>query len=499
MRDLRTTKNRVSDLVPYGTYSLHCTPTVSLELNVEDYPYGTAYRYMNFEDFYDAFKRRMGRFSQIRRHFYKTSLGGGAARSAFDTLSLSLYLIHLYEREEDSPSEDLEIDRLSPTVLKEVLVTAWGKVALARNVALINQSQYYSLKVGREHTETVKEEAVSMEDAVRKERQSLPPSVLNEKLSVDEMCRRITRYVAKQAEGFNDEDRKQFDEIMDAYLNKRDNTRENDYADSDFFNPNYVSMTERCPSEDEFEHVLQKRRENLSNLFEKTLKAEYIQVDFTEEKERAQDAYNDYCKAKSCMSRNIIGDIIFLILSLAIMFVPYYVLQLKSTYLEFYQALPLIGTLCAVFAGLFILAFLLQMLPLARKLERAKGRLKECYLDCCAKKQYSFSALKARYETDLICIEEERYELRQIKNLHEANKLKEKHVILHREMLENVQDRLSSMLNNLDVEPVYNANESVKDELDISKSFLAKENKIYHVFSIETIEKMFADSRGNKL
>ncbi len=498
LADLRTTKERISDLIPYERFSLYCTEDVYLELKIDAYPYGTAHRFMSFEDFFDAFKRRSGLFSQIRRHFYQTSLGGGAARSAFDTLSLSLYLIHLYEREEDSPSEALEIERLKPSVLKEVLVTAWGKVAIARNVALVNQSQYYSLNLTKNNLVEDQEE-LPIKDAIREEKSKLPPEIVNKKMSVDQTCREISRYVSKQAQGFSEQDRKEFDQMMTAYLDKRDDTRETDYVvETENFVNNNVQLTDRCPSEAEFEHVLHTRRENLSKLFEKTLKAEYIQVDFTDEKERADAAYNDYCKAKSCMSRNIIGDVVFLILVLLTMFVPYQVLQLKGSNLAFYQSLPLIGTLCAVFGGLFVLAFILQMLPLARKLERAKGRLRECYLDCCAKKNYSFSALKQRYEVDLVSIEEERYELRQIKKLYEANKLKEKHVILHRDMLEDVQDRLSSMLNNLDVEPIYNPNESVKDELDISKSFLSSENKIYHVFSIETIEKMFADSRGNK-
>jgi hypothetical protein len=47
------------------------------------------------------------------------------------------------------------------------------------------------------------------------------------------------------------------------------------------------------------------------------------------------------------------------------------------------------------------------------------------------------------------------------------------------------------MLNNLDVEPKMTQNESVDGEFDISKSIRAKENKVYQIFSIETIEKMF--------
>jgi hypothetical protein len=58
-------------------------------------------------------------------------------------------------------------------------------------------------------------------------------------------------------------------------------------------------------------------------------------------------------------------------------------------------------------------------------------------------------------------------------------------------MLEEVQDKLSSMLNNLNIEPIYNPEETVEGEFDLSKSFIAKENRVYQVFSIEAIEKMF--------
>ena len=114
-----------------------------------------------------------------------------------------------------------------------------------------------------------------------------------------------------------------------------------------------------------------------------------------------------------------------------------------------------------------------------------------CYIDCKAKERYSFSSLRKRYEQDLIRIEQARYELRQLKHLHEANRAKDNNVRIHREMLEEVEDRLSSMLNNLDVIPVFDPNETVEGEFDLSKSLRSRENKVYQIFSIETIEKMF--------
>ena len=48
------------------------------------------------------------------------------------------------------------------------------------------------------------------------------------------------------------------------------------------------------------------------------------------------------------------------------------------------------------------------------------------------------------------------------------------------------------MLNHLDVEPVFDPTDVVTDEFDLSKPIRARENKVYRVFSLETIEMLFA-------
>ena len=114
-----------------------------------------------------------------------------------------------------------------------------------------------------------------------------------------------------------------------------------------------------------------------------------------------------------------------------------------------------------------------------------------------AKERYAFSALRDKYQKDLIRIEEARYEMRQYKHVYEINMMMDANVKKHRDMLEEVQERLSSMLNNLDVVPVYNPYESVLGEFDITKSFRARENKVYRIFSVETIERMFPKKKGS--
>ncbi|MBO5270245.1 MAG: hypothetical protein J6B77_05635, partial [Clostridia bacterium] len=130
--------------IPYRAFDLYCTECVSLRFYLTDYPYGA--QAMTFWEFYNAFRHRLGNKRGIRRHYYISSYGGGNARAAFDTLSLSLYLIRMYEREELIEDGEMEVLHLDADTLKEVLETAWGKINLARKVAKANDSRYFSLK-----------------------------------------------------------------------------------------------------------------------------------------------------------------------------------------------------------------------------------------------------------------------------------------------------------------------------------------------------------------
>ena len=51
------------------------------------------------------------------------------------------------------------------------------------------------------------------------------------------------------------------------------------------------------------------------------------------------------------------------------------------------------------------------------------------------------------------------------------------------------------MLNKLGVEPVPDKNENITCEFDIQKPIRSADNKVYRVFSVETIEAMF-DKKG---
>ncbi len=477
----------------YREFSLYCTSDVSLIFKLTDYPYGADE--MTFRQFWNAFRQRLVINTGLRRHFYITTYGGGASRAAFDTLSLSLYLVRMYEREEIGSAEgEMEVIHLESEALRDVLQNAWCKINIAKNVAKKTTQTYYSLSQNRGALIDEKpEEVLTPEEAIARERRNLPKTITDNKMSIEDLYDAIYRYAVQTQKDINDCNRTEFNEVMSAYLKNRDEAREND-IEADFNQlkeQGVLKTTEQCPSVEEYNLLVKEKQVEISTTFEKVLDAEYLDVDYTEEKQKADEAFEEYKQVKSWMYRSIWGDIIFMILTIAIMVIPYSVLQLSSYGSKFAVSFPLAVNTALLFTAIFICAVILQILPIIKKLKKIRRDLNNLYCDCCAKSRYSFSAIRHRYEKDLIKIEQARYELRQLSHLYETNISKDAGVTLHRETLEEIEDCLSGMLNNLDVEPVIDPDETVEGEFDISKPVNSRANKVYQVFSIEVIERMF--------
>ncbi len=478
----------------YTSFRMYCTPTVQLDFNLCDYPYGATE--MTFTDFWHAFKQRSVMKTDLRRHYYLTMYGGGASRAALDTLSLCLYLIRTFEREETILSEgNMEVIHLDSTTLKDVLETAWSKVNAAKVVSKRNNMNYYSL--AQLPLDMVPEEEVLPEEAeadgIARERNALPKEVTESTMSPDKLYEEIGTFFNRKQGEVEYRNRAEFDKIMGDYLRRRDDTRAAD-VEAEFAElkaAGFLKTTAQCPSKEEYEYAVEKKEKEISEIFQKALGAEYIKVDYTEEKKAADNAYMEYKRAKACMQRSLLGDLIFMVMAIVAMLIPYSVLQLSS-----YKSTAISSTLLGfaatgIFAGLFLLAVAIQFIPQAQKLRAAKRKLLSTYVNCCAKERYSFSSIRRRYEKELISIEQARYEIRQLKSLYTANREKERYIAMHHEMLEKLEDCLGSILNNLDVEPTADRVESVEGEFDLNKPFRARENSVYHIFSIETIEKMF--------
>ncbi len=477
----------------YSSFRIYCTSNVSLDFDLDNYPYGR--NAMTCAEFWEACRHRWSYKTDIRRHYYLTAYGGGASRSALDTLSLSLYLIRMYEREEVILEEgDLEISHLDANILREVLENAWCKVNSAKAVAKRSNMEYYSLDQTPSNVKTLEEEEkVPPAKAIAKERAMLPKDITRTKLSAEGLYKEISAHANRGTGELQKRNCKEFDDIMSGYLRKRDETRESD-VEEEFLGlkaAGFLKTTDRCPSKEEYNVCVDKKQKDISVLFEKALAAEYIEVDYSEEKAKADKAIADYKNAKACLKFNLISDIVLLLIALAAVLIPYGVLQLSSFTVSTVPAYILGLNTAVLFVIIFICALLLQILPQMSKMNSAKKTLYNCYLNCCATERYSFSALRRRYERDLVEIEQKRYEIRQLKRIYSANNEKDRNASIHQDMLEKLEDCISSILNNLDVAPVMEFVDSIEDEFDITKPFRARENKIYQIFSLEAIESMF--------
>lgn len=480
----------------YATFRLYCTPTVSLSFAVSDYPYQDGAE-MSFDAFCRAFFLRSSDKNRIISHTYVAAYGGGSALAAFDTLALSLYLIRMYEREEDRESEgDFEIDHLDPVALKDALVRAWNKIRAAQDLAKESNCEYYSLDFGTENKKkTGMDEGKSEEELLREYRARVKPEELN--LSADELYRRISAYATHTSGDYNEQDRKEFDAIMLEYLEQRDTTRE-EGVKNEFDNlrvGGVFTMVKQCPSKLQYETAVKQRQDEISELFHSTLRAEYIKTDYSDAYDRAHKLYAEYQNLRARMSRNIIFDTVALILTLVAMILPYHFLQ--GTRMAAFFSLIQYGIAAAIFFGIFIFSFVLVVLPVSVRMKNTRAAMQECLRECLAKHQLAFSAIKRRYSDDLFRIEQIRYEIRQIGRLQGANIAKNNNVNQHRDTLESVENRLSAILNNLGVEPTPDPYESVDHEFDIQRPIRAAENRVYKVFSIEAIESMFPRKGGN--
>ncbi|MBQ6921608.1 MAG: hypothetical protein IJQ66_00815 [Clostridia bacterium] len=475
----------------YAEFELYCTENLSLTFKVSDYPY-TNKRGLTRHEFFMAFKERGHHLYKIKRHHYLASFGSGIAKAAFDNLSLFLYLIKMYEREEKiKENDEFVIDSLEPEKLKNMLILSWNKICSARLIALENTSKYYDIKsfVGvkpdfEDRDKTIKDNFISesKNKAVDEYRKS----------NVEEIYKKICAIMSENESGFSEKDKNDLNDIMAAYLKKRDEVKESVSEDEFRSVKEDCKMISQCPSKNDYDNIMEKKKAVISEILTKTINIEYIKKDFDESKEKADKAYKTYLDAKNYLNKNIIADVIVLIFAVLIMVIPF--IAIKRWNLSF-ELLNLYLFTSETFAALYVLAFFIMVIPLLIRLRNAKSILKECYVDCRVQQDMAIAEFRRRYEDDLIQIENLRYELRHITKLYEHNLAKNRNIEKHRQMLELVENKLSAMLNNLGVEPVVVRYTNLEDEFDVSKSFMSNDNKIYKIFSLDAIEQLFGARR----
>ncbi len=470
----------------YSRFRLHCTKRLSLDIKISDYPY-TNRKGLTFHEFFLAFKLRESQYNGITRHHYYASFGSGAAKAAFDNLSLSLYLIKLYEREERlNEDNEFVIDPIDPEKLKRLLITSWNKICSARTIALKNSSKYFDIKSfveeKRETPDVIARQEKSFSLTESKNKARAESKNFTPKKIYDSIC----AIASEEADTFSEKDKKELDKLMAEYLVKRDDTKESE-AEYEFRAlKETCNMIPQCPSQNDYENVVAKKKEEIASLLSKTIEVEYISKDYTEQRKTADKAYADYVSAKQNLGKRLFGDFCVWFLALFVMLIPF--IAVRGMYGNAVIVYLLTG---ALFTGLFVIAFVLRILPLIHKLNRAKQLLKKCYRECRAKQELALLNYKSRYQRDLIKIENLRYDLRNVTRLYNENRSKNRNIEEHRQMLEMVEDKLSAILNNLGVAPVVVHYNDLEDEFDVSKSFRSTYNKIYKIFSLDAIENLF--------
>ena len=478
----------------YTSFSLYCSENLSLIFNVEDYPYnidtdtcnGTSKRL-----FFRAFNDRIGKVRRIRRHFYETEAGSSIAKTAFDIFALSLYLIRVYERETSVEDEgELNIECVDTVELKNLLLTAWNKVVVARSESKENESLYYSLKSLLTDKSLVKNNTeISYENEIKRAKSLVLIKDEKIKNSVDE------QYKAVKTFGEQDDmtigcEKEEFDKILSSYLEMRDKTREKDveYKYEKLIRSGGVETTNMCPSKQEYEAVINEKYDEISTCLGKSLKEEFLAVSYEDEKKKVDEYYKEYVLAKNVLTRNFTFDIIFMLLTVAVMLVPFIFIKIYSSY-NVATIFSFIN--CAlIFAGIFIISSIILLLPCAIKLRKAKYNVLDCYKRCLAKKKVAIDSLKRRYDVDLIKVEEYRHDIKLITLLHNANLQKEKNINNHRIVLETVENCLSGILNNLGIYPSVDKFVNIEGEFNALSPINSADNNIYRIFSLDTIERL---------
>ena len=449
--------------------------------------------------FFRAFNDRIGKVRRIRRHFYETEAGSSIAKTAFDIFALSLYLIRVYERETSVDDEgELNIECIDTVELKNLLLTAWNKVVVARNESRENESLYYSLKsllTDKSFLNSNKE--ISYENEIKRAKSLIVIKDEKIKNSVDEQYKSVKTFGEQDDMNIGCE-KEEFDKILSTYLEMRDKTREKyiEYKYEKLIRSGDVATTNMCPSTQEYEAVINEKYDELSSSLGNSLKEEFLAVSYEDEKNKVDEYYKEYVIAKNVLTRNFAFDIIFMLLTVAIMVVPFIFIKIYSSY-NVATVFSFIN--CAVlFAGIFIISSIILLLPSAIKLRKAKYNILYCYKRCLAKKKVAIDSLKRRYDVDLIKIEEYRHEIKIITLLHNANLQKEKNINNHRIVLESVENCLSGILNNLGIYPSVDKYVNIEGEFNALSPINSADNKIYRIFSLDTIERLLNNKKDRR-
>ncbi len=484
----------------YPSFTLYLSHDQSLEFDVWEY---CGVREQTFEKFLEAVHhKRLGFNSTLhRRHYYTTA--GGSVSAAYDNLALSLYLVSAYEGkglyENDATLSDEELDasvkKMDRLGLETLLLESYKKVHTAKDEAIGASSRYYSLDRFRSADRIRKKRDLPTEEE-KEEDESKPSEDLARALPFEEQYQAILDYAAHKGGEHSPEAEEELGALMESFLKKRDaNSIDSKKEEIENNNNTHERQIIDFPRDSEYEELITERRKRLQKNLSAALEAEYVEVDFAKEKERADVAYEQYISAKADMKKNLLGDISLILVSILSMLIPYIVLQHSS---EPFAARnwPLYGIAAVIFLGVMIVAFIAHLLPILARMQRAEQQMRDLYNICVLKHRKSFAKLKARYQNELPEIEDIRFEIRLIEQLRQENININRNLDTHKVMLEAVEVCLKTMMNNLNIPIRGDVQFSGDLGFDPERPIMSPQNKVYQIFSQDAIEGLFRKKGG---
>ncbi|MBQ8908447.1 MAG: hypothetical protein IJY71_07690 [Clostridia bacterium] len=464
----------------YSAFYLSCGKDNCLKLAEYDSP-------LTFEAFYHRYTEYIAAncADRVETAPYVT-FSTSDEHAAYDVLCMSLFLVWRYEclNDEGRDATAIETARPNPKRLQDVLLSAFGNIHQAQETSLRNACLYYSLEQATAQVRAPKDnegEDMMMQREMKDGSEKV--------LSFDEQYTRICQYATKE-EGADipDEARAAIDKAMANYLAARDEKRDVSETEEDLKRSGlFVANSTSCPSELEKKQLLDKQRLRMKELLNDALGAGYTAGDFSKEREKATDIYNDYKRTQALMKRSFLGDLVLLVVTLLVMLVPYGALQLYRAPFSI-PSLICYGIAAAIFGGILIFSLLLHVIPIVRKLDRLKRKMQNLYEECCAKNRKALQPLFSRYKSKLLTIEDIRYSIRRIERLDSINRRKNARAEEHRELLESLENTISGILSSMHIITSFSTTPTEID-FDIEKD--VADNSIYHVFSAKNIETLF--------
>lgn len=478
----------------HSAFSLHLSEASSLEFPAREY---AGVDETSFESFVQEIEfRKSGRSDIVFRHF-NTTVGGSAA-AAYDNLVFSLYLVKSYEKDTDrSTLSDSEIrdsvSHVDSRALSDHLCDAYYRVRHARDRAFSAKAKYFPLDVFKTPDTRTEAEIEEFAEPTEKKTEPVLPREYAHGKKFDEQYRTIRNLAAHEKETMSKRDKEEFGGIMKRFFHTRDeNTQERVYA-------RFRRMEEENrltkknidpPREVEYDELIHQREDEMQELLQVALSAEYVGQDYSEEKAAADDANERYHSAEVGMKFHILGDLALLVFTVLVMLIPYGALQLSNAPFSL-SAWLLYGISAGVFTGILLLSYFMFLGPLQQKKAQAIRDMCDCYNAALAKREKAFEKLKNRYDDELPRIEILRYEIRAIEKYRAENKTTHERINKHREMLEAVEICLRSLLNNMNVYVDSRKKIESGDDFNPEEPVKSEINTVYRVFSLEALEKLF--------